>query len=104
MPGTFRRSQARGRLLSLLPPLLPALMQPTLALLHPRPPCRQAHLRERVAGVIFDSAPCYMHGTVGAQALGEGRPLPLRALLAAVFLLVMALMLLTDPRAPQRFW
>lgn len=62
------------------------------------------HLRGRVAGVAYDSSPCYMHPTVGARALGEGKPLPVRVLTTAVFWLIAAAMLFLAPNRPAVFW
>lgn len=57
-----------------------------------------------VAGVIFDSAPCYMHLTTGIKALGEGRPLIVRVVLAFLFLISVALGFLAHPYWPRRYW
>lgn len=57
-----------------------------------------------VAGVIFDSAPCYMHFHVGARALGEGKSLPLKMILALVFTISMCFGFLLHPFWPQRYW
>lgn len=39
----------------------------------------------RIAGLAFDSAPCYMSLRVGATAIGFGMPWPLRVLTALFF-------------------
>ncbi len=65
---------------------------------------RYAPLAGRMAGCIYDSAPCYLHPLVGAAAMGQGRSLPVRALATALFLLLALVGLLTSPRRPQRFW
>lgn len=44
-------------------------------------------LASRIAGLAFDSAPCYMSLRVGATAIGHGMPLPLRILAALLFFL-----------------
>ena len=58
----------------------------------------------RVAGVVYDSAPCYMHLTAGATAIGHGRSLLVRMAAAALFFLSAALMSLVAPLRPRRFW
>lgn len=65
---------------------------------------RYAPLASRVAGCIFDSAPCYLHPLVGAAAMGQGRGLPARALATALFLLLALVGMLASPLRPQRFW
>ncbi|KAG7667563.1 putative Transmembrane protein 53-B [Nannochloris sp. 'desiccata'] len=57
-----------------------------------------------IAGVIFDSAPCYMHFHVGARALGEGKSLPLKMILAIAFAISMCLGFLLHPFWPHRYW
>lgn len=58
----------------------------------------------RIIGTIYDSAPCYMHASVGARAIGEGKPLLVRILLAAVFYLSIAVSTLLHPFWPQKYW
>lgn len=65
---------------------------------------RYAPLADRVAGCIYDSAPCYLHPLAGAAAMGQGRSPPVRALATALFLLLALVGMLTSPRRPQRFW
>lgn len=65
---------------------------------------RFASLADRAAGVVFDSAPCYLHALVGARALGEGRGPLLRALAFLLFLLVVAIMRVLSPGRPQAYW
>lgn len=73
---------------------------------HPRklPLCRYTHFKSRIQGVIFDSAPCYMHANTGATALGEGQPAVVRVLAAALFYLILLVMMLAQPKAPTKFW
>lgn len=61
---------------------------------------RYRQLGGRTAGVVFDSAPCFMAWGVGAAALGHGLAWPLRALAALLFLAVSLLM----PHRPAQFW
>ena len=65
---------------------------------------RYRHLASRTAGIIFDSAPCYMSAAVGATAIGHGLALPLRLLATALFLLSLLLMMPFAPRRPQEYW
>ena len=61
------------------------------------------HLRPRVQGTLFDSAPAFMFLRAGAQALGEGHP-PLVKLLLVVFYLGVLLTLPIDPRRQYNYW
>lgn len=63
-----------------------------------------AHLRPRLAGVAFDSAPAYLLPSSGARALGEGQPAVARAALALLFYLIMAVTLVVDPRRARNYW
>ena len=65
---------------------------------------RYKQYRSRIAGVMFDSAPCYMHATVGAAAAGQGRSPLVRLLAAALFYLSVVILFFVAPRQPQRFW
>lgn len=79
-------------------------MEQVDALLHGSPAPAHARLAAHVAGCIFDSAPCYMHPTTGATALGTGLSPPLRALATALFYLIMLLIYFVSPRRPQQYW
>jgi hypothetical protein len=57
-----------------------------------------------VQGVIFDSAPCYMHFSVGARALGEGKSLPLKIFFALAFAVSTLISFVIHPFWPQRYW
>lgn len=48
---------------------------------------RHRPFASRIAGLVFDSAPCYMSLRVGATAIGYGMPWPLRVLAALLFFL-----------------
>lgn len=70
-------------------------------LLTHNPQYQQQH---HVAGVVWDSAPCYMSPLVGATAIGHGMAWPLRVLGALAFLLSILLMLPFAPRRPRDYW
>jgi hypothetical protein len=57
-----------------------------------------------VSGVIFDSAPCYMHFHIGARALGEGKSLPLKVILAMIFAISTLVGFIIHPFWPQKYW
>jgi Eukaryotic protein of unknown function (DUF829) len=68
------------------------------------PLSRQESSWFNVAGVIFDSAPCYMHFHIGARALGEGKSFPLKFILAIIFAFSMLVGFVLHPFWPQRYW
>jgi hypothetical protein len=65
---------------------------------------RFQHLSSRITGVIFDSAPCYMHPTTGAEAIGIGRSLPVRILAALLFCALVLLGCFVAPLRPWQYW
>lgn len=62
------------------------------------------HLAPRIAGTMFDSAPCYMHHRAGSIAIGAGRSLPIRILASLVFYLGVAIMLMISPFRTSTYW
>ncbi|KAF6260960.1 hypothetical protein COO60DRAFT_1682550 [Scenedesmus sp. NREL 46B-D3] len=65
---------------------------------------RFQHLRSRITGVIFDSAPCYMHPLTGAAAISIGRSLPVRLLAALLFFGLVLLGCFVAPLRPWQYW
>uniref|UniRef100_A0A383WCI3 Transmembrane protein 53 n=1 Tax=Tetradesmus obliquus TaxID=3088 RepID=A0A383WCI3_TETOB len=65
---------------------------------------RFSHLSSRIAGVIFDSAPCYMHPTTGAEAIGIGCNLPVRVLAWLLFYALVLLGCFVAPLRPWQYW
>ena len=57
-----------------------------------------------IAGVIFDSAPCYMHFHIGARALGEGKSLFLKIILTIAFGISTLVGFLINPFWTQKYW
>lgn len=64
--------------------------------------CRYKPIKNALAGLIFDSAPCYMTPKTGSLALTSGLTFPLKQLLQALFLLTVPITLLFN--VPRRFW
>lgn len=65
--------------------------------------CRYQPIKDALAGLIFDSAPCYMTPGTGSQALTAGLAFPLKQLLQALFLMIwVPINLVLD--IPKRFW
>ena len=65
---------------------------------------RYSHLRPLIAGLVLDSCPCYMHARVGARAIGEGRALPLRLLLALAFYAMVVITFLLSGNRTAAYW
>ncbi|KAL3133622.1 hypothetical protein ABBQ32_008142 [Trebouxia sp. C0010 RCD-2024] len=64
---------------------------------------RYQPIKDALAGLIFDSAPCYMTPGTGSQALTAGLAFPLKQLLQALFLMIwVPINLVLD--IPKRFW
>ena len=63
-----------------------------------------ANKKLKVQGVIFDSAPCYLHFSSGARAIGEGKPMVLKILLVAAFSISVSLSYLCNPWWRHNFW
>ena len=64
--------------------------------------CRYEPVKKALAGLIFDSAPCYMTPQTGRTALTEGLRFPFKQLLQALFMLTVPITMLL--KIPQRFW
>lgn len=65
---------------------------------------RYQPLGPRIRGVVFDSAPCYMHWSTGARAVGEGQPLLVALLARLVFYLITCVTTVLAPGRPEAFW
>ncbi len=72
--------------------------------LEPIPVCRYEPIRAALTGLIFDSGPCVMTAQSGRTSLSSGTAFPMKQLLEAVFLVILALTFLLAGNTPKRFW
>lgn len=65
---------------------------------------RYEPIKNAMAGLIFDSAPCVMTVTSGRAAISEGTSFPIKQLLQAAFLIMTLLTFALVGNTPKRFW